>query len=111
LITSLLKFQIESTTPDDIESIGSLLLDLSTLRVATGDFSEHKRLGEGGFGVVYKVSIRTLLCNPVDFLLFLFCFLSCTCALPLFSVFNKFQGGGGGNPSNFSKKKMHHKRY
>ncbi|KXG24350.1 cysteine-rich receptor-like protein kinase 10 isoform X4 [Sorghum bicolor] len=46
--------QLKSTTPDDIESIGSLLLDLSTLRVATGDFSEHKRLGEGGFGVVYK---------------------------------------------------------
>jgi hypothetical protein len=56
LITSLLKFQTESTSQDDIESIGSLLLDLSTLRVATGDFSEHKRLGEGGFGVVYKVS-------------------------------------------------------
>ncbi|XP_052162037.1 cysteine-rich receptor-like protein kinase 10 [Oryza glaberrima] len=43
----------ESST-DDMQSIGSLLLDLSTLRVATDDFSEHKRLGEGGFGVVYK---------------------------------------------------------
>ncbi|KAG2657898.1 cysteine-rich receptor-like protein kinase 10 isoform X2 [Panicum virgatum] len=44
-----------STGPDDeIQSIGSLLLDLSTLRLATDDFSEHKRLGEGGFGVVYK---------------------------------------------------------
>uniref|UniRef100_A0A0E0ECN8 Cysteine-rich receptor-like protein kinase 10 n=1 Tax=Oryza meridionalis TaxID=40149 RepID=A0A0E0ECN8_9ORYZ len=43
----------ESST-DYMQSIGSLLLDLSTLRVATDDFSEHKRLGEGGFGVVYK---------------------------------------------------------
>ncbi|EAZ40165.1 hypothetical protein OsJ_24611 [Oryza sativa Japonica Group] len=43
----------ESST-DDMQSIGSLILDLSTLRVATDDFSEHKRLGEGGFGVVYK---------------------------------------------------------
>ncbi|XP_037480319.1 cysteine-rich receptor-like protein kinase 10 [Triticum dicoccoides] len=32
----------------------SLLLDLSTLKVATDDFAEHKMLGEGGFGVVYK---------------------------------------------------------
>uniref|UniRef100_A0A0D3FJM2 Protein kinase domain-containing protein n=1 Tax=Oryza barthii TaxID=65489 RepID=A0A0D3FJM2_9ORYZ len=39
---------------NDMQSIGSLLLDLSTLRVATDDFSEHKRLGEGGFGMVYK---------------------------------------------------------
>uniref|UniRef100_J3MLQ9 Uncharacterized protein n=1 Tax=Oryza brachyantha TaxID=4533 RepID=J3MLQ9_ORYBR len=39
---------------DDMPSFGSLVLDLSTLRVATDDFCEHKRLGEGGFGVVYK---------------------------------------------------------
>lgn len=40
---------------DDMQSFGSLILDLSTLRTATDDFSEHRRLGEGGFGVVYKV--------------------------------------------------------
>uniref|UniRef100_A0A0E0IXK3 Uncharacterized protein n=1 Tax=Oryza nivara TaxID=4536 RepID=A0A0E0IXK3_ORYNI len=39
---------------DDMQSFGSLILDLSTLRTATDDFSEHRRLGEGGFGVVYK---------------------------------------------------------
>lgn len=44
----------DSTCPDDIQSIDSLLLNLSTLRVATDNFAEHKRLGEGGFGVVYK---------------------------------------------------------
>ncbi|KAM3215615.1 hypothetical protein ACQJBY_067570 [Aegilops geniculata] len=46
--------QPNETSSDDIPSIDSLLLDLSTLQVATDDFAEHKRLGEGGFGVVYK---------------------------------------------------------
>jgi hypothetical protein len=32
-----------------------LILDLSTLRVATDDFAESKMLGKGGFGMVYKV--------------------------------------------------------
>lgn len=31
-----------------------LILDLSTLRVATDDFAESKMLGKGGFGMVYK---------------------------------------------------------
>jgi len=31
-----------------------LLLDLSTLRAATGDFAESEMLGKGGFGMVYK---------------------------------------------------------
>lgn len=44
----------DSTTPDDIESIDSLLLDLSTLRAATDNFAESNKLGEGGFGAVYK---------------------------------------------------------
>ncbi|XP_037471375.1 cysteine-rich receptor-like protein kinase 6, partial [Triticum dicoccoides] len=46
--------QPNATGSDDIHSIDSLLLDLSTLQVATDDFAEDKRLGEGGFGVVYK---------------------------------------------------------
>jgi hypothetical protein len=40
---------------EDIESIESLLIDLSTLRLATDNFSEKNKLGEGGFGEVYKV--------------------------------------------------------
>ena len=28
-----------------------------TIKVATDDFSEKNKLGEGGFGVVYKVRI------------------------------------------------------
>ncbi|XP_037484660.1 cysteine-rich receptor-like protein kinase 10 isoform X2 [Triticum dicoccoides] len=43
-----------ATNPDDIQSIDSLLLDLSTLRAATDNFAESNKLGEGGFGAVYK---------------------------------------------------------
>ncbi|KAM0878733.1 hypothetical protein ACQ4PT_034678 [Festuca glaucescens] len=42
------------TNPEDIESIESLILDLSTLRAATDNFDESNKLGEGGFGIVYK---------------------------------------------------------
>ena len=45
----------DSTNAEDIESIDSLLLDISTLRSATDNFAESNRLGEGGFGAVYKV--------------------------------------------------------
>jgi len=43
-----------STNAGDMESIESLLLDISTLRAATDNFAESNRLGEGGFGAVYK---------------------------------------------------------
>jgi hypothetical protein len=46
-----------STNQDDIQSIDSLLLDLSTLRAATDNFAESNKLGEGGFGSVYKVPV------------------------------------------------------
>lgn len=45
----------DSTKPEDVESIGSLLLDLSTIRAATDNFTESNWVGEGGFGAVYKV--------------------------------------------------------
>jgi cation transport regulator ChaC len=35
--------------------VDSMMMDVSTLRTATGDFHESNKLGEGGFGVVYKV--------------------------------------------------------
>ncbi|MQM20116.1 hypothetical protein Taro_053131, partial [Colocasia esculenta] len=38
----------------EITAIESLLFDLSTLRDATGNFSELNLLGQGGFGSVYK---------------------------------------------------------
>ncbi|CAN6340122.1 unnamed protein product [Urochloa humidicola] len=43
-----------STNPDNIHSIDPLLLDLSTLQAATDNFAESNKLGEGGFGAVYK---------------------------------------------------------
>jgi hypothetical protein len=36
--------------------VDSMMIDVSTLRTATGDFDESNKLGEGGFGAVYKVS-------------------------------------------------------
>ncbi|KAF0905220.1 hypothetical protein E2562_001009 [Oryza meyeriana var. granulata] len=41
-------------TTEDFESIKSTLLSLSSLQVATDNFDENKKLGEGGFGAVYK---------------------------------------------------------
>ncbi|TVU19997.1 hypothetical protein EJB05_36183, partial [Eragrostis curvula] len=39
---------------EEMRSSESLLYDLSTLRAATDNFSEENKLGEGGFGPVYK---------------------------------------------------------
>jgi hypothetical protein len=36
-----------------------MLIDISTLRAATGCFAERNKLGEGGFGAVYKVLSQT----------------------------------------------------
>jgi hypothetical protein len=52
---------IDPTNPEDVESIESLILDLSTLRAATNNFDESNKLGEGGFGIVYKVLIISFL--------------------------------------------------
>ncbi|XP_071683123.1 cysteine-rich receptor-like protein kinase 6 [Lolium perenne] len=45
-----------STEANDAESVDSMLMDISTLRAATRDFAESNKLGEGGFGTVYKES-------------------------------------------------------
>ncbi|XP_078171376.1 uncharacterized protein LOC144565483 [Carex rostrata] len=50
----LTKPLLNVSNPEEIKSVESLLLDLSVLRVATTDFAEENKLGEGGFGVVYK---------------------------------------------------------
>ena len=34
--------------------VDSMMIDVSTLRAATGDFDDSNKLGEGGFGAVYK---------------------------------------------------------
>nr|CAB3454534.1 unnamed protein product [Digitaria exilis] len=44
----------DSTNPEDVLSIDSLTIDLATLRATTENFDEAKKLGQGGFGAVYK---------------------------------------------------------
>ncbi|CAN6205613.1 unnamed protein product [Urochloa humidicola] len=46
-------FNMEST-----QSASLPVLDLSTLKVATENFSERNKLGEGGFGAVYKGTLH-----------------------------------------------------
>jgi hypothetical protein len=40
---------------DEIRSLESLQFNFGTIRLATDNFSEANKLGQGGFGVVYKV--------------------------------------------------------
>ncbi|KAJ1291256.1 hypothetical protein BS78_02G303100 [Paspalum vaginatum] len=42
------------TEAEDMEMVDSMMIDVSTLRAATGDFDESNKLGQGGFGAVYK---------------------------------------------------------
>ena len=44
-----------STEAEDTEMVDSMMMDVSALRAATGNFDESNKLGEGGFGAVYKV--------------------------------------------------------
>ncbi|GMP75214.1 hypothetical protein CsSME_00032386 [Camellia sinensis var. sinensis] len=39
---------------NEITSVQSLQFDLATIQVATDNFSDHNKIGEGGFGSVYK---------------------------------------------------------
>lgn len=52
---------IDETVPELITGVESLLFDLCALRLATANFSEENKLGEGGFGAVYKVRLHDLL--------------------------------------------------
>eukprot|EP00257_Ricinus_communis_P022141 XP_015581791.2 putative receptor-like protein kinase At4g00960 [Ricinus communis] len=48
------KPQGKAETVDEIESPESFQWDFETVRVATNNFSEGNKLGQGGFGAVYK---------------------------------------------------------
>ena len=41
---------------DEIATTESLQYDFNTIRVATDNFSEANKLGQGGFGAVYRVN-------------------------------------------------------
>ncbi|CAM0884819.1 unnamed protein product [Alopecurus aequalis] len=43
-----------SVESQDVESVDSMMIDIAILRAATCDFAESNKLGEGGFGAVYK---------------------------------------------------------
>ncbi|PRQ28556.1 putative Gnk2-like domain, protein kinase [Rosa chinensis] len=47
----------DSQDTNEIRTADSLQLDFDTIRVATNNFSEANKLGQGGFGSVYKVYI------------------------------------------------------
>ncbi|KAH7837940.1 hypothetical protein Vadar_019880 [Vaccinium darrowii] len=44
----------EDNVGDDISTIQSLQYDLGTIQTATNNFSDNNKIGEGGFGPVYK---------------------------------------------------------
>ncbi|TVU19967.1 hypothetical protein EJB05_36152, partial [Eragrostis curvula] len=44
----------KSHVDEEMGSSDSLQYDLNTLRIATGNFSDQNKLGQGGFGPVYK---------------------------------------------------------
>ncbi|KAF8087904.1 hypothetical protein N665_0562s0005 [Sinapis alba] len=46
--------QMKTETDDDITNSRQLQYDLNTIEAATDNFSDENKLGEGGFGVVYK---------------------------------------------------------
>ncbi|XP_058072879.1 cysteine-rich receptor-like protein kinase 10 isoform X3 [Magnolia sinica] len=56
LCAYLLKRKTKETpeVQEEISNVESLLFDLDTVKAATGNFSNANKLGEGGFGPVYK---------------------------------------------------------
>ncbi|KAG5622841.1 hypothetical protein H5410_008059 [Solanum commersonii] len=50
--------KIQSTLGDDISTAESLQYEFSTIRAATNNFSNDNKLGEGGFGPVYKGTLQ-----------------------------------------------------
>ncbi|KAK6797672.1 hypothetical protein RDI58_005374 [Solanum bulbocastanum] len=46
--------KIQGTLGDDISDVETLQYDFSTIRAAIDNFSNANKLGQGGFGPVYK---------------------------------------------------------
>jgi len=47
----------EDNSKNDLDDLEVQLFDLLTIATATNDFSTENKIGEGGFGPVYKVII------------------------------------------------------
>ena len=56
-------------TGDDITTIESLQLDYRIIQAATNNYSENNKIGEGGFGEVYKVLFSLILHDVLYFFL------------------------------------------
>ncbi|KAL8461336.1 hypothetical protein ACS0TY_032714 [Phlomoides rotata] len=52
-------YEITNALDDDISSVAGLQYDFSTIRAATNDFNDADKLGQGGFGAVYKGKLQT----------------------------------------------------
>jgi hypothetical protein len=50
----------DAVNVEDIEGSESIFIGLATLGSATNNFDEKNKLGEGGFGAVYKVDLFPL---------------------------------------------------
>lgn len=48
-------FSVEADDDGEIKPTESLQFDFETFRLATDNFSDANKLGQGGFGAVYKV--------------------------------------------------------
>lgn len=57
LHNNIFKYSMVCVVEDEMATVESLQFDLSTLETATDNFSADNKLGEGGFGEVYKVRI------------------------------------------------------
>ena len=49
---------IEQNIEGQSEDLEVPFFNLATIATATNDFSSIKKLGEGGFGLVYKVNLQ-----------------------------------------------------
>jgi len=54
-LCSCITFEEDDGDDDEIGMVESLQFNLNTIQVATSNFSDSNKLGEGGFGSVYQV--------------------------------------------------------
>ena len=55
LVIKNVAFSYAAVAENDIADVETLQLDFGTIQAATNGFSTDNKLGEGGFGVVFKV--------------------------------------------------------
>ena len=67
MVLTFFAFSVVEDNLEEITHAESLLIDLSVLRAATANFSEENKLGAGGFGAVYKVSLSSLMLKSYPF--------------------------------------------